>query len=135
MSEMGKGIKVPISHLVLYHREIGVHGGRRVGLRSLFGLRTLQDLPFLYLANRVKDAYKGKDVPTHDGWPAQQEALRWFVELGRDAIYELDTQPDTGSIMIRHTPYQRYYIDDGHHRVLALHILGENEIVAQLTRR
>jgi len=128
-SEMSKGLLVPLSHLVLYHREIGLHRGRRAGFRDVFGFRTLHDLPFVKLASKVKGAYEGRSVPSHDGWPAQREALQWLVDKGRDGIYALD---DKG-IKVRRCLYQpRYYIDDGHHRALALYILGESEIRARI---
>jgi hypothetical protein len=127
-SEMGKTILVPFAYLVFYHREIGIHRGRRAGFRDVFGFQTLHDLPFVKLAKRVKDAYEGKDVPSHDGWPAQREALQWLVEKGRDGIYALDTQ----GIKVRHSPFQSYYIVDGHHRALALYILGDSEIRARV---
>jgi hypothetical protein len=121
-------ITVPFSHLVFYLREIGIHRGRKAGFRDVFGFRTLQDVPFVKLAKKVKEAYEGKHVPKHSGWPAQREALRWLVEKGRDGIYELD---DKG-IKVRHSPFQSYYIADGHHRALALYILGDNEIRARI---
>jgi hypothetical protein len=125
---MSKGVSVPFAHLVLYHREIGIHRGRRAGFRDVFKFRTLHDLPFTKLASKVKDAYEGRHVPSHDGWPSQRDALRWFVEQGRDAIYAMDSKP----IKIKPCPYQRYYISDGHHRALALYILGDNEIRATI---
>jgi hypothetical protein len=125
---MSKAIVVPFSHLVIRFREIGVHRGRRWGLRDVFGFRTLQDLPFVHLASRVKTAYEGKEVPSHEGWLAQRQAIQWLVDKGRDGIYTLDEK----GIRIKHTPYQRYYIDDGHHRALALYVLGESEIRARL---
>jgi hypothetical protein len=94
----------------------------------VFSFRTLEDVPFVKLASKVKDAYEGKKVPTHDGWPAQREALRWLVEKGREGIYALD---DKG-IKVRHSPFQSYYIADGHHRALALYILGDSEILARV---
>ena len=89
MSEL---ITVPFSHLVLRHREIGVHRGRRWGFRDVFGFATLRDVPFVTLASKVKDAYEGRNVPFHCGWPDQREALRWLVEKGNDGIYALDEQ-------------------------------------------
>lgn len=121
---------MPCSHLVLNHREIGLHRDRRWGFREVFGYRTLHGLPFLKLAGRVKRAYQGRDVPSHEGWPAQREALRWLVERGRDGIYALDEE----GIQVRHTPYQRYYIYDGNHRALALYVLGESTIRARIKR-
>lgn len=121
-------IVVPFKHLVFYHREIGIHRGRRAGFRDVFGLQTLADLPFTRLASKVKDAYEGRKVPSHDGWPAQREALRWLVDKGRDGIYALDEK----GIKVRHSPFQSYYIADGHHRALALYILGDNEIRARI---
>jgi hypothetical protein len=126
--EMSKTITVPFSHLVFHYREIGIHRGRRWGFRDVFGYQTLEDLPFTRLASKVKDAYEGKKVPDHDGWSAQREALRWLVEKGRDEIYALDEK----GIKIRHSPFQSYYIIDGHHRALALYILGDSEIRARV---
>jgi hypothetical protein len=123
-------VMVPCAHLVLHYREIGIHRGRRWGFGAVFGFRTLQDLPFIRLARKVKQAYESQAVPLHDGWPAQREALKWLVEKGRDGIYALD---DKG-IKIMHTPYRRYYIDDGHHRALALYVLGDSEIRAHIKR-
>ena len=125
---MSKVIKVPFSRLTLHYREIGVHRGRRWGFREVFGFPTLMDLPFLHLASRVKRAYDGKDVPSHEGWSAQREALAWLVERGRDAIYALDEE----GIEIKRTPFRTYYITDGHHRALALYVIGDTEIRAQL---
>lgn len=121
---------VPFTHLVLSHREIGLHRGRRWGFRDVFGFRTLHDLPFVQLASKVKRAYEGHDVPSHEGWGAQREALRWLVDKGVGGIYELDKK----GIKVRHTPFQRYYIADGNHRALALYILGEREIRARIKR-
>lgn len=121
-------IMVPFSHLVLQHREIGLHRERKWGFGAVFSFRTLRDLPFLKLACRVKDAYEGRDVPSHEGWPAQREALQWLVDKGRDGIYALD---DKG-IKVQRTPIDRYYIFDGNHRALALYVLGDNEVRARI---
>jgi hypothetical protein len=127
---MSKVIRVPFSHLVLNHREIGVHRDRRWGFRDVFGFRTLHDLPFVKLASKVKRAYEGCDVPSHQGWPAQREALKWLVDKGVDGIYALDEK----GIKVLFVPFQRYYIADGNHRALALYILGESEIRARIKR-
>lgn len=176
---MSETITVPFSHLVLRHREIGVHRGRRWGFRDVFGFATLRDVPFVTLARRVKDAYEGRDVPDHSGWPDQREALRWLVEKGHDGIYALDEQGiklmdrrprerRTGDVPLKLpsvgggevdpfggvTPGavpggqlveeattegglagmgvpERYYISDGHHRALALYVLGAQEVRAR----
>jgi hypothetical protein len=124
---MSKVITVPFQRLVFVHHEIGCHRDRKYGFREVFALRTLQNLPFLQLATRVKRAYEGKAVPKHSGWPAQREALRWLVEKGRDGIYALD---DKG-IEIIPTAFRNYAIRDGNHRALALFVLGEDEIRAR----
>ena len=121
-------IKVPFAHLVFLHREIGCHRERRWGFREVFGFPTLQNLPFIHLASRVKRAYEGKDVPSHEGWPAQREALHWLVDRGCDGIYTLDEK----GIKIRATPFRSYYITDGNHRALALYILDESVVRARL---
>jgi len=127
---MGKGIMVPFSALILYHREIGIHRDRKAGFGEVFRFRTLHDLPFIRLASKVKDAYEGRHLPSHDEWPAQREALRWLVEKGRDAIYALDDKP----VKVRHCPCtsQHYYIADGNHRALALYVLGEHGVRAKI---
>jgi hypothetical protein len=134
---MSKVIMVPFTHLVLNHSDIGLHRGRSWGFRDVFDFHTLRDLPFLKLAVKVKRAYEGRDVPSHEGWPAQQDALRWLVEKGRDGIYALDTKGI--KVASYHTYYssdsnQRYYISDGNHRALAIYILGDNEIRARIRR-
>lgn len=125
---MSKVIKVPFAHLVFNHREIGCHRGRQWGFREVFGFPTLQNLPFVHLANKVKRAYEGKSTPSHEGWPAQREALQWLVERGRDGIYAI---ADDG-IEIKATAFRSYYITDGNHRALALYILGESAVRARL---
>jgi hypothetical protein len=127
---MSKVIMVPFTHLVLNHREIGIHRDRRWGFRDVFGFRTLHDLPFVKLASEVKRAYEGRDVPSHEGWPAQREALKWLVDKGVAGIYALDEK----GIRVLFVPFQRYYIADGNHRALALYVLGESEIRARLKR-
>jgi len=127
---VSKVITMPFERLTLLFREIGVHRGRRWGFREVFGFPTLQDLPFLHLASRVKSAYEGKDVPGHRGWPAQREALQWLVDKGRDGICALDEK----GIDVKPTRFRTYYIEDGHHRALALYVLGENETRARIKR-
>ena len=127
---MSGTIRVPFSHLVLNHREIGVHRDRKWGFRDVFGFQTLRDMPFVRLASKVKSAYEGRDVPSHRGWPDQREALKWLVDKGVAGIYALDEK----GIKVLHTPFQRYYIADGNHRALALYILGESEIRARIKR-
>jgi hypothetical protein len=116
-------ISVPFARLVFYHREIGTHRDRDVGFRDVFKFRTLRDVPFTHLANKVKDAYEGRSVPSHGEWPRQRDSLKWLVERGCDGIYALDTK-----IKVRPSPFRSYYVMDGHHRALALFILGETEI-------
>lgn len=118
---------VPFLHLVIQHHEVGTHRGRRFGFREVFGLGSLQDTPFVMLAMKVKQAYEHRRVPAHEGWPAQREALQWLVDRGKHEIYALD-----GDILLKRTPLGRYYIDDGHHRALALYVLGEPAIRAKL---
>lgn len=119
---------VPFSLLVLHYREVGIHRGRKWGFRDVFGFRTLKELPFCTLAGKVKQAYEGKEVPSHVGWPAQRQAIGWLVDQGRESIYRLDE----GGILIKPTAYQRYYISDGHHRALALYVLGDSEVRARI---
>lgn len=121
-------IKVSFEHLVFLHHEIGSHRDRRWGFRAVFGFPTLQKLPFVHLASKVKRAYEGKDIPSHEGWPAQREAVHWLVEQGCAGIYALDEK----GIKLRATPFRSYYITDGNHRALALYILGENMVRARL---
>lgn len=125
---MTAALKVPFEHLVFLHHEIGCHRDRQWGFRAVFGVPTLQKLPFLHLASKVKRAYEGKDEPSHKGWPAQREALKWLVDRGSDGIYELDTK----GLKLRATPFRSYYITDGNHRALSLYILGERLVRARL---
>ncbi len=120
-----KLITIPFDDLVLDHSEIGVHRGREYGFRDVFGFRTLRDLPFTRLAKKVKAAYEGKDVPKHKGWPAQREALRWLVDKGADALYQLKDD-----IRVSPGPGRTYYILGGNHRSLALYILGADSVRA-----
>jgi len=142
---MTRTIVVPFARLILSHHEIGRHRDRRWGFGDVFGFRSLFDLPFIDLAARVKRAYAGTEVPSHEGWPAQRDALQWLVDKGRDGIYEIDPKGvrvkskvqgvvgahRTGAA-VRIAPLQRYYITDGNHRALALYILGDKEIRARI---
>lgn len=121
---------MPFSHLVLNYREIGLHRSRKWGLGEVFGFRSLYGLPFLKLAGRVKHAYVGRDVPSHEGWPIQREALGWLVDRGSDGIYALDPR----GIQVKYTPLNRYYILDGNHRALALYILGDSSLRTHIMR-
>lgn len=117
-------VTIPFDELRLSHSEIGVHRGRKFGFRDVFGFRTLRDLPFTKLAKKVKAAWEG-DPPDHKGWPAQREALKWLVDKGRDAMYQLKDD-----IRVTRGPGSTYYIVGGNHRSLALYILGADSIRA-----
>lgn len=125
--DMSRKVTLPFDRLIMYHGEIGVHRGREYGFRTVFGYRTLSDVPFLNLANKVKKAFEGHDVPSHKGWPAQREAMQWFVDLGKEGIYNLK-----GEVKVRPAHYDRYYLVGGNHRSLALYILGDTEVRAKI---
>jgi hypothetical protein len=143
---MSEVITVPFSCLILYYREIGIHRNRRWGFRDIFGFRTLQGLPFIKLADKVKHACEGRDVPSHEGWSAQREALKWFIDKGREGIYALEAKgikiADKGregiyahesrGVKIKRLPSRSYYLIEGNHRALALYVLGDNEIRASV---
>jgi hypothetical protein len=118
-------VTIRFDDLVLYHSNIGLHRGRKYGMRDVFGFRTLSDLPFTRLAKKVKDAYEGKDVPGHKGWPAQREALKWLVDKGADAMYQMKDD-----IWVEPGPGHTYYLIGGNHRALALYILGADSVRA-----
>jgi len=124
-ADPGDLITIPFDDLVLSHSEIGVHRGRKYGFRDVFGFRSLRDLPFTKLAKKVKAAYEGSDVPDHKGWPDQREALRWLVEKGQDAMYQMKDD-----IRVEPGPGHTYYILGGNHRSLALYILGADSVRA-----
>ena len=124
-------ITIPFDKLIFAHGEIGVHRGRKYGFRDVFGFRTLQDLPFTRLAKKVKAAYEGTDVPNHKGWPAQRDVLKWFVDKGPEAMYQLKDD-----IYIYKQPADGIYaIAGGNHRSLALYILGADSIRAAVVKR
>lgn len=151
---MSKRLVIPFEHLFLYKNEIGIHRDRSVGFKEVFKVRTLCNLPFENLANKIRKAYNGEDVPAHAEWPLQRETLRWLVDRGRDGIYALDEEgikvrPCLHRSSYIHDGHQRssyyyiydghrrssyYYIDDGHHRAFALYILGEKEIRGRVSR-
>lgn len=130
MPVTSRGLTVPSTHLVLNHREIGLHRSRQWGFGTIFGFPSLHGLPFLKLARRVKHAYEGWNVPSHEGWPSQREALQWLVDKGTSGIYALDK----AGIQVKYTPYNRYFIFDGNHRALALYILGETTLRVHIKR-
>ena len=123
-------VTIPFDKLVLSHREIGVHRGRKYGFRDVFGFRTLRDIPFVKLAAKVKDAYDGTAVPDHKGWPKQQETLKWFVDRGADAMYQfkddIRAYKKRGGI---------YAITEGNHRALALYIMGVDSVRAVVVKK
>jgi hypothetical protein len=124
-----KLVTIPFDDLLLYHGEIGEHRGRKYGMGEVFGYRSLRDLPFAKLAKKVKEAYEGKKVPDHKGWPAQREAIRWLVEKGPEALYQFKDD-----IRARRGHGRNYYVVGGNHRALALYILGAQSIRAAVER-
>lgn len=111
-------ITIPFDKLILAYSEIGIHRDRKHGLGAIFGFRTLRGVPFLRLAKKVKIAYLGEAVPGHKGWPAQREVLRWFVDKGPEALYQLEERAHV-------VPANNaYHLSNGNHRSLALYILG-----------
>ena len=123
-------VTIPFDKLVLSHREIGVHRGRKYGFRDVFGFKTLRDMPFVQLAVKVKNAYEGTAVPDHKGWPKQQETLKWFVDRGPDAMYhfkdDIRVHKQRGGI---------YALTEGNHRALALYIMGVDSVRAVVEKK
>ena len=118
----------------MYHSNIGLHRGRKYGMRDVFGYRSLRDLPFDRFAKKVKKAYEGSDVPKHKGWPAQRDAIAWLVEKGKkdgiDSMYQFKDD-----IRVQRGNNHMFYILGGNHRALALFILGADSIRAAVDRR
>lgn len=125
-----KLVTVPFDDLVMYHSNIGLHRGRKYGMRDVFGFRTLSEVPFRKLAKKVKEAYEGTDVPDHKGWPAQREALKWLVDKGLEKMYQFKDD-----IRVQPGPGRTYYLLGGNHRSLALFILGADSVRAAIDRR
>lgn len=123
-------ISIPFDNLVMYHSNIGLHRGRKYGMRDVFDFHTLSELPFTRLAKKVKAAYEGREVPDHSGWPAQREALKWLVDKGADAMYQLKDD-----IRVARGPGHTYYLLGGNHRSLALYILGADGVRAAVEDR
>jgi hypothetical protein len=126
-----KLVVIPMTNLLLVHREIGIHRGRKHGFRTVFGFRTLKDQPFVKLAAKVKAAYDGKDIPAHQGWPAQRDTLKWFVDRGPDAMYQLKDDIR----VYKHDRDGIYALAEGNHRALALYIMGADSIRAAVTKK
>ena len=126
----GDLIMIPFDNLVLSHREIGVHRGRKHGFRDVFGFKTLLDQPFIKLASKVKAAYEGTDVPSHKGWPKQCETLKWFVDRGADAMYQFKDD-----IRVYKHSDKTYALAEGNHRALALYILGADHVRAAVVKK
>lgn len=123
-------ITIPFDKLVLSHGEIGIHRGRKFGFRDVFGFRTLQNVSFVRLAKKVKAACEGTDVPRHKGWPAQRETMRWFVDQGAEALYQLNDD-----ILVYKEPDGIYALAEGNHRALALYVLGAESIQAHIIKK
>lgn len=121
---------IPFDDLIMYHSNIGLHRGRKYGMRDVFDFHTLSELPFTKLAKKVKAAYEGREVPDHRGWPAQREALKWLVDKGADAMYQLKDD-----IRVAPGAGRTYYLVGGNHRSLALYILGEAGVRATVEGR
>lgn len=126
----GELVTIPMADLVLTHSEIGVHRGRKYGFRDVFGFRTLQGIPFTRLAKKVKAAYEGTDIPRHKGWPAQHNTLKWFVDQGAEAMYQLKDD-----IRVYKDADGIYGLAEGNHRSLALYLLGADSIRAAIVKR
>ncbi len=112
-------VTVAFDDLVIGLREFGLHRGRDAGFGEVFGFSSLRGRRFTKIAKRVKKAYEGKKVPDHWGWPDQRDALKWLVDKGTDAMYAFKDD-----IRVRRGHDDTYYILGGHHRLLALYILG-----------
>jgi hypothetical protein len=123
-------ITIPFDKLILSHGEIGIHRGRKHGFRDVFGFRTLQNQPFVRLAKKVKAAYEGTDVPRHKGWSAQRDTMKWFVDRGADAMYQL-----SDDILVYKEPDGIFALAEGNHRALALFIMGADSIRARIIKR
>ena len=123
-------ITIPFDNLVLAHGEIGIHRGRKYGFRDVFGFQTLQNVPLVRLAKKVKAAYEGTDVPRHKGWPAQRETMKWFVDRGAEALYQLNDD-----MLVYKEPDGIYALAEGNHRALALYLLGADSIRARIIKR
>ena len=123
-------VTIPFDKLVLSHREIGVHRGRKYGFRDVFGFKTLLDMPFLKLARKVKDAYEGTAVPDHKGWTKQRETLKWFVDRGPEAMYQFKDD-----IRVYKHDDGIYALAEGNHRALALYIMGADSVRATVEKK
>jgi hypothetical protein len=121
-------VAIPFRDLYIHLTDFGTHRGRKYGVGEVFGYWSLDGLRFDKLAKKVKAAYEGKDVPDHKGWKKQREALRWLVDQGEGAMYEFKKDIWVFPRSDRGT----YYINDGHHRALALYILGADGVRAAM---
>ena len=117
---------------------VGVERHRGMGLAAIFGLPKLTSISFGELALRVERAFEAtrlgyptEQIPTHLGWPQQFKYLSQWVRLGEAGIYAL--LPDqVHERFIRIVPHAScsWTLREGHHRCLALWILGVRRVWA-----
>ncbi len=107
-------------------REVGM------GFARTFGLPDLTTLSFEELATRVEVAYRAtvaghpcEMIPENPGWRHQVAYLQQWINRGEKGIYTLVTdQPLERLIWVDPHPSGGWTLREGHHRCLALWILG-----------
>ncbi|MFC1708245.1 hypothetical protein ACFL59_15745 [Planctomycetota bacterium] len=110
-----------------------------MGFAKIFGLPDLRSIRFGELAAKVDAAYRAsvgkgrdEDLAKHWAWAEQLKGLQQWVRLGVVGIYQLKTdQPHERYLSVIPTPPDAGVLREGHHRSLALWILGERQIWAR----
>lgn len=144
--EDSSAIRVDLGGLYPWTHEIGEHSILEAGIErrpgmgfgGIFGIKDLSLVEFQVLAKLVDQAYrvtKGKDAsaPSGEHWNAQYAYLESWVARGVPGIYEFASKDD-GERHIRIIPKVgspgMWTLREGHHRGLALWILGERTVWA-----
>jgi hypothetical protein len=139
-------MQVELETLVPWTSEMGEHSvadagitrTRGMGYGKIFGIPDLRNITFGFLAAKVALAYNSTrsasvGAPTDPNWLEQFKYLKLWVDRGVKGIYDLvPKQPHERFIRIIPHPDRKdtWILREGHHRSLAIWILGERSIWA-----
>ena len=125
-------ITVPLADLRMLHPDIGDKWLDRKligGLSSVFALGDLFGRPFTDLAQPVQRAFLDQPPPPSVVWDRERRRLESLYLLNPEGIRSLNR-----TVGLPRVAADRgvYYLEDGNHRCLALYLLGEATLEADL---
>ncbi len=118
-------MKIPFNKLIIHYPDIGNNNAQgnnpeQIGICQLVQIQNLTNMLFIDLAEKIKPFL---NIESNN---PSLIAIKKYFKLGVEGIYTYNANDGKNIVLVKFQ--NKFIVQDGNHRVLALILLGENSL-------